>query len=143
MFPATKIEAIHHAGQRYNTVGDWWSPYPNRLNIRVSALGNEEYEFLIAVHELVEAMLCRFHSIEERDVDAFDKSFQSHDDISEPGDDPLAPYHREHAFALSIEKLLAQELGVDWDHYEAALAALTESVHCETFEDLEGVGEKE
>ncbi len=42
----------------------------------------------------------------------------------EPGDDPRAPYHAEHAFATAIEEMLAKELGVDLDAYEAAIAAL-------------------
>jgi len=127
MFPATKIEAIHHAGQRYNTVGDYWTPYPSRLNIRVSAMGNDEYEFLIIVHELVEAMLCHFRGVSYAEIDAFDNNFQSHDDISEPGNDPMAPYHREHTFATQIEKLCAAELGVSWDHYCKAVAELCEA----------------
>jgi hypothetical protein len=88
-------------------------------------MGNEEYEFLVVIHELVECMLCKFRGINESAVDQWDKSFTG---IGEPGDDPLAPYHREHTFATSIEKLVAQEIGVDWDTYEVAIAALCESV---------------
>ena len=47
-------------------------------------------------------------------------------ELDEPGDDPRAPYHREHEFAGCVERLLAHELGIDWNDYEDALDALYE-----------------
>jgi len=38
-------------------------------------------------------------------------------DLGEPGDDPRAPYYREHQFASGMERLMAAELGVDWQQY--------------------------
>jgi hypothetical protein len=37
--------------------------------------------------------------------------------VSEPGDDPRAPYYREHQFASGMERLMAAELGIDWQQY--------------------------
>jgi hypothetical protein len=45
-------------------------------------------------------------------------------DLMEPGDHPSCPYEREHNFAARVERMIAQELGVDWDAYEKALEAL-------------------
>jgi hypothetical protein len=39
----------------------------------------------------------------------------------EPGDSSEAPYHKEHVFATKIERMIADELGVDWDVYEKHL----------------------
>ena len=52
-------------------------------------------------------------------VDAHDWRFQAelegklHPDDAEPGDDPRAPYRREHRFAMLMEMLMAHELGID------------------------------
>jgi hypothetical protein len=54
-------------------------------------------------------------------LDKFDKDF---DGEGEPGDDPTAPYHREHVFATKIERMLAEELGIDWDAYDKTVNAL-------------------
>ena len=120
------IRAILHEDQRYETVGDWFIKQ-GRMQIRVSLLGDSRYELLVAVHELVEAMLCRHRGITVAQVDAFDIVYEetrAPGDDSEPGDDPQAPYYREHQFATQVEKLLALELGVDWKAYEEAVLNL-------------------
>ena len=121
---SVRIEVIPHAGQRYNTVGDWYYRNPFALQVRISSLGNEDYEFLIAVHEFIEAYLCRARTISTRDVDVFDKMWQG---PMEPGDSPEAPYHKEHRFATVVERMLAAELGIDWEKYEFVLGEVTEA----------------
>lgn len=127
------IETVPHATQRYDTCGDWqWvesttSSLGNHLHIRVSALADWRYEALVAVHELIEALLCRERGITEADVDRFDHSWAlrgADPFIPESGDDPLAPYYREHQYATAAERALAVELRVYWQLYERALAAL-------------------
>ena len=76
---------------------------------------------LVAVHELVEVLLCKHRGITAAKVDAFDKAFEKArkpGNEDEPGDDPKAPYRKEHFFATNIEALLSAELGVDWAKYE-------------------------
>lgn len=97
------------------------------LQIRVSDMGNEDYESLVALHELVEVLLCQKRGITTEEVDAFDKAFEAarpDGNNDEPGDDPKAPYKKEHFFATNIEKLMSAELGVDWTAYEAAINRL-------------------
>ena len=87
------------------------------LLISVSKMSDPRYETLVAAHELIEAMLCRQAGISERAVDAFDRHYEAHrkaGDQSEPGDDPRAPYHRQHVAATKIERELAALLGVVW-----------------------------
>lgn len=117
--------------QRYDTVGDWryrtteyMLPY---LDITVSDMDNSDYEFLVAIHELVEAHLCRKRGIKEEDVTAFDEAFEKlrkEDNFDEPGNDVRAPYYKEHQFATMVEKLIALEIGVNWDEYDKTVNSL-------------------
>ena len=120
------IETIPHGAQRYPTVGDWqFDRHPltgeDALYIKVSEFGSANMHMLVAVHELVEALLCKHRDIAEREVDQFDKAFTG---PGEPGDDMAAPYWQEHQFASGIERLLAAELGVNWVEYERLVDAL-------------------
>ena len=118
------LEAIPARQQRYCTCGDWQF-FPNdECLISVSAQEDWRHELLIAIHELVEAALCRQRGISQKAVDAFDMAFEQGRDLgdeSEPGDAPDAPYRREHRFAENIERQLAHELGVNWREYDEAL----------------------
>jgi hypothetical protein len=115
------IQTIPHEAQDYSTCGDWTWGGDNRLDIFVSETGNREYNLLIALHEFVEAILCKRRSITEDKVTAFDVS---HPELAEPGDDPKAPYHREHIEASCIEILFGNFLEVDWKDYANTVNAL-------------------
>jgi hypothetical protein len=85
------------------------------------------YEFLVAVHELIEMALCADHNISPQRVDRFDMEFEANrpeGDISEPGDDTQSPYAAQHCFATGVERLLAAELGVSWKMYETKINEL-------------------
>jgi hypothetical protein len=124
-----EIKTIPHEGQRYETVGDWLIfkaskglPPPVgefKLLVRVSDMGDWRKEALVAVHELVEALLCHARHISDESVTAFDLAFNG---SGEPGDDPACPYRKEHFFATSVERLLAAEFGVDWIEYDSSVA---------------------
>jgi hypothetical protein len=121
------IETIPHENQRYPTAGDWLWPNEHNLLIRVSEMGDWRKEAAVAVHELVEAILCKADGVAEDAVDAFDRAYEADRtslDDSEPGDDPTAPYHRQHCFATAVERMLIAALGVPWSEYDAAVEAL-------------------
>lgn len=142
------IETIPHAQQPYDTVGDWrfedgsGNPISQSvallkasvglgnecvLRIRVSDLKSWKYEMLVAVHELVETLLCMDRGVMVEDVDKFDKAFEKKrkpGDESEPGDDPRAPYVKEHCIATSVERLLCAELGCSWKVYNKKVMSL-------------------
>ena len=110
------IETIPHKRQRYETCGDWYFR-KGVLHIKVSKMSDWRREMLVAVHELVEVLLCKDRGITTAEVDAFDKAFEkarAPGNEDEPGDDPKAPYRKEHFFATNIERLLSAELRVDW-----------------------------
>lgn len=119
------IETIPHEDQRpgagINTIGDWQFDAAGNLAISVSALGDPDYEFLIGLHEMIEAWLCHKHGIRQEEVDAFDRS---HTIWDEPGEHPEAPYRMQHRFAELVERLMAHELGADWAQYGDAINAL-------------------
>jgi len=72
------IETIPHNDHRYDTVGDWYYDKDEVLQIRVSNLYDWRKEALIAVHELVEALMCKSSGVSQWQVDSFDKKFFHH-----------------------------------------------------------------
>ena len=106
---------------------DWQFKPDGSLHITVTRMSYRHYEFLLALHELVEAMLCAETGVSQAAVDAFDKAYEAKrppaDKDSEPGDDPAAPYRREHVIASVTERLTADLLKVDWNRYGAEVAS--------------------
>lgn len=117
------IQTQPHSLQRYNTIGDWsTNKTTGQVHIYVSELGSWRYELLVAVHEIVEAFLCMHDEVAEESVDKFDKQHVQTD--SEPGDEPNAPYQKQHCIATGVERILAACLGVKWAYYEDAIEKL-------------------
>lgn len=113
------IDFIPQAEQRYDTIGDWyWDDYGN-LQIRVTSDDpeyNHDQQILVAIHELIEVLGCHKAGITQEQVDAFDMGPGAYDRIpegEESGDQPGAPYRRQHRFACLIEYLIAHEWGLD------------------------------
>lgn len=122
------IRSIPHNEQRYETVGDWVGNITRNANISISEMGDVYKEFLVALHEQIEFILCLKHGIKEEDVTQFDLEYElnrsSNDLTSEPGDDPKAPYNKEHIFATMIERMVCNELGIVWEDYEKTIYSL-------------------
>jgi hypothetical protein len=120
------ITDIPHRHQRYETVGDWVRIGDTDV-VLVSTMANKDYEFLVALHELVEMYLCNKRKISEKSVTAFDRKFEARrkkGNLDEPGDNKKAPYYREHQAATLVEGLVAAELGIDWRRYTKAVNSL-------------------
>lgn len=84
----------------------------------------------VAVHELVETYLCQRAGITESMVDEFDIAYDQNrlpGDVTEPGDDPKAPYYKQHKFATKVENLLCFLLFVDPKAYLARTEELMAS----------------
>lgn len=98
---------------RYDTWGDWrWEEDVLMIEVVENEVPTLDHQFLIALHELVEAYLCFRRGITQESVDAFDMNWKGKPD-EEPGDDPKAPYGKEHRFAMLMEHLMAKELGLN------------------------------
>jgi hypothetical protein len=122
------IKTIPDSHQRYNTAGDYYTDKRGNKIFAVSDMNNWKYEFLVTIHELVESALCEDRGVTGEQIDVFDFAFEQkrfeNPNIGEPGDVPEAPYFKEHQFATRIEKMLAEELNVDWDKYAEICAIL-------------------
>ena len=123
-----KVEVIDHRDQRYETCGDWQIDLDGTICVKVSDTGDRRSNLLVGIHETVEAMLCREHGVLEMDVDSFDINFDlSHKlDEEEPGEDPKAPYFKEHAIADVVERLLATQIGLPWRKHSDRVDSLYE-----------------
>lgn len=122
-----KIEVIPHDQQRYPTVGDWFFEPNGDLTIKVSKMSDARFEALVAVHELVEVLICQHDGVTQEQVDAFDMEYERtrpEGDDSEPGDSVYAPYGKQHCIATAVERLLAAELGVSWKVYDDEVMSL-------------------
>jgi hypothetical protein len=116
------LEAVPSAAMRppYNRGpdgGDWFYNAEGDLVIRVIGIDlGTPADFLFALHELVEATLCRREGVSQESVDRFDAAFENMEDRdfdSEPGDHPAAPYRTQHRRAMLIEHMMAQFMGLN------------------------------
>jgi len=119
------IRVVPPEQQRYKTVGDWPRDlsHPDGAEIIVSDTGDWRESICIAVHELMEAIVCKQQGITAAMVDA-DDALPLTEGYDEHGDMPTVRYHEAHDFAMTIERALAHKLGLDWkvysDHIDAA-----------------------
>lgn len=124
------IETIPSEKQRYPTVGDYRYMDDGTLYITVSDMGNEKYETLVAIHELIEERLTKWAGISEQQITDFDLYYEKRRDQglvpedSEPGFDENAPYLREHTLATSIEMQLCAFAGISWSEYDKTVMEL-------------------
>jgi len=106
---------------RYPTCGDYWET-DDSLEIRVLKQDCDDYEILVAIHELIEFYLTRKRGIPESTIMDYDLAWENRDDkVDEPGNQDDCPYKKEHRFSENVERLLAEELGVNWFKYEKDL----------------------
>jgi len=105
-------------GEKYDTLGDYYVEEDVlHIDILKTDEQNHRVEPLIAIHELVEALLVINRNISIDKIDEFDMAYNKLHEEGEPGDEEDAPYHKEHVFATEIEKLMARELNVKWKDY--------------------------
>lgn len=128
------IESIPHSSQAYPTCGDWRGDPDGAVHIYVSKEMGKDSCFLVAIHELIEVYLLSKRGVTTKEVDAFDikyekahreggkltgkrKKINGKVDESEPGDDPKAPYFKEHQFATAVEQIVCTQLGISWEQH--------------------------
>lgn len=109
------IESIPHLMQRYNTVGDWAFEADGTLVINVSEMPDQRSMIGVAIHELAEAILCKYAGITAEQVDEWDMNFKGE---GEPGNDPACPYLIPHIMAQAIEARFTEMLGLKWTEYD-------------------------
>lgn len=114
------VKTIPHQSQRYDTAGDWYDDH-GTFCFRISDCRNRKYEWLLAIHEIVERALCDVNGVSVKVVDAFDKSFVGN---VEPGDSSKSPYRTEHCFATAVERMLCAAMDVNWQDYDNFVSGL-------------------
>jgi len=117
------ILVIPESEQRPGVSGaDWFWDAKGDLQVRVSPLSDWRRETLLGIHEAVEAVMCKHNCVAQSEVDAFDLEYdKTHSSDLNAGDDPAAPYVREHCLATAIERILCAELEVNWLEYDTEL----------------------
>jgi hypothetical protein len=117
------VDIVNDPGKmRLNDVGDWQDPANGNYLVIVADLGNDDMTFALALHEAVEAYLCHKNGVSSLAVDKWDNEVKVKDRLF-AGDDPEAPYHKEHVAALAVERAFAESQGIDWTKYELVLDA--------------------
>ena len=107
-------------------VGDYWEEDEGAtLQVRATDLGDWQKSMAIIQHELLEYLLCRNRGIEEPDILAFDRLFEKEQRVThgtnEAGDDPRAPYRREHEVSNIVENIYLYEMGITQKEYNDAI----------------------
>ena len=118
--PNIEVNIIPHKSQIYETAGNY-GIFLNNWWIDISKMSKWEYESIVLIHELVEMVLTKKRKISWDKITKFDTD---HPELNDPGNDKMACYHKEHIFATRIEKLLAKELGIDWEVYDKSFEKL-------------------
>lgn len=167
-----RIDTIPHSSQRYPTTGDWQisnDPVTGEpiFFITVSDLSPQLFpdthlpkaaswpqEALVAVHELIEAVLALRSGIYQNDVDEFDIMFEklrqdrtrrdqildnagayppslrqmcidlNRNENAEPGDCYACPVYHEHQLATSVERMMAAKMDIPWTDYDETILGL-------------------
>ena len=74
--------------------------------------------WLVCLHELIEQRLTQHRGIREEEIDAYDRNICEKGGVSdEAGNERGCIYYKEHHFAECIERLAANELGMNWEDY--------------------------
>lgn len=118
------LATVHRSLIPNDQVGDWRIQADGSIDVFSGETGNGDSDFLIQLHELFEAHMCRRDGVKESDVDAFDAVYTG--PFEEPGHDENAPYHVQHEAAMKLEQYAAHLLGVPWRKHEKRIDALFE-----------------
>ncbi len=114
------IRVLPKNKMRYKTSGDYYRTKKGELVFDIVKQKNEFMLKMQLLHELIEQILCQENRISNEDIDKFDMNYKDKG-YDEPGDDPESIYHRQHVFAKNIERLICNELGIDFKTYFDAI----------------------
>jgi hypothetical protein len=127
-----KTEIVPVKSQRYATLGDYYEDENGMLHFKISDTGNDTFNKVILVHELVEQLLVEVQGIKEPDILKFDLWVEDeikagrYPEDGEPGDHPLSPYRKQHDFAMNIERQIMNFLNIDFKDYDKQVTSTFE-----------------
>ena len=73
-----------------------------------------DYERLLAIQKIIEAIFCRREELDWIDVSDW---MARHADVEQAGDHPDAPNYLAYGFANMVTRMVSQGLKLDWDGY--------------------------
>jgi hypothetical protein len=118
----------HHLQRLKGSLGGDWRfheiPGLKILEVTVSDMGDWKCNFLLAFHELVEAIMCKDAGITTEMVDTDELKAQPTDDPDSFSGYPGSCYQQQHNDALALEWMLSRLLGVKWTEYAERFEAL-------------------
>ena len=119
------VKVIPHRRQRLKNgdVADYVE-MSKKTVIATSDMGNDDFNFLIQLHEFVELFLITKAGIAIKTIDDWDCK---HPDAM--GDDPKAPYHKQHCQADQIERFAAKVIGISWTDYLKTIERISDATH--------------
>ena len=112
-----------YSEMRYPTAGDYFEK-DDILHFEIADTGNELYNELILIHEMVERVMVKARGITDQQIDEFD---MAHLDSDDPGDEVDAPYRDEHCIATAVERMICGYLGISWREYDEAVVRLSDA----------------
>ena len=116
------IESTPQKILRSEQVGDWFYT-DSRIKVNVLKTLPLDSQLAVAIHELIEAWLCRRDNITDEVVCAFDDQYEAerkegkHGEQDEPGDDPACPYREQHMAATHVERAVCAAIGLNWKEH--------------------------
>lgn len=128
------IEVVSLKNQRYETLGDYFFK-KGVLHFKITDTGNQLYNKLILIHELVEQTLTEALGIKEEQILRHDLQFEkllkdgkvSFDD--EPGDHKNSPYRKEHIIAEVVERIMINHLNMSFKEYDKEIYKVFTHAH--------------
>lgn len=120
------IQTIPNDAHRPGIGGaDWQIDGNGDIIVRVSKMSDPRFEACLILHEVFEAVLCKFDGVTPEMVDAFDMPFDAaNPGNNDAGDEPEAPYKIQHTLATAAERIASGHLRVDWKTYDKELGDL-------------------
>lgn len=116
------------------TGADWWwavvsldnGKSKEILNVRIAEeLMDWRERAALALHEIAEALMCKWLGITVAQVDAFDAEYQrTHEIDLNAGDEPDCPYAIPHTFATAIERIFTGCVKLPWKPYDDKLSKI-------------------
>ena len=119
-----RIKTVPERLIRNEQSGDWEYDDKQILSTVLENTYSPESELAIAIHELIEAWLCRRDKVTNKAVLLHDEIYERarkmglHPETTEPGDAEDSPYRLQHQAATHVERAVIAALGVRWEDHE-------------------------
>ena len=120
---AITLKSVPLSQIRCSAWGDWQILEDGSILALVRDDMYEESQIAVAIHEAIEAYLCKKHGISDESVVAFDGQYEKerlvgkHPEDTEPGDAEDSPYRLPHQAATCVERAVCLALGVRWEEH--------------------------